>query len=48
MGLVVAEAGAEAEVEAPEWGAEGTMAQYLVKEEGLGKPPKALGLTLRR
>ena len=45
---MVAEAGAEVEVEAPEGGAEGTMDQDPVKEEGLGKPLEASGSTLRR
>ena len=45
---MVAEAGAEAEVEAPEGGAEVTMSQDPVKEEGPGKPPEALVSTLRR
>ena len=45
---MLAEAGAEAEVEALEGGAEGTMAQDPVKEEGPGKPTEASGSTLRR
>ena len=45
--MAVTEAGTEAEVEAPEGGAEVTMAQDTAKEEGSGNPMKALVLTLR-
>ena len=46
--MVVAEAGVEADVEAPEGGAEGMMAHDSAKEEGPGEPSEASGSTLRR
>ena len=45
---MVSEAGAEMEVVAPDGGAEVTMSQYPVKEEGPGKPLEVSGSTLRR